>query len=1091
MSRQSLSVAPLLPSLLSTMVFEAPAFVRPPTDGSITLERIIDFHLDNNPSHPFAVLYDVHSRSQSTITYKQLAHAVHRAAHIINPGASIPQGTNIAIFISTDTIMYIALVLGAMRAGLVPFPISPRAQVQAVAHLCTKSGTSHVLAGGSPAINQLGDSLRDSLPHLEFTRLPSLEKLFPGHTNLANDLDLFPELSPTRPDSVLAILHSSGSTALPRPIPQHQRGLFKNIVNQPITWMYSESGTRVGTMALPTFHVIGLANQCINPLFVGYTQTLFAPSSSGVPAVPTPTTTLQAMSDTQCGYLFAAPAFLEVWSRDEKALSELRKLKCVTFGGASLSTHIGSTLVNNGVPLHCGYGSTELGGITAPYHSTSSSPYPLKQNLDPLDWAYIRFSDQVEIKFEPVNDSEDTRELVFISTSTHEPFELNTEIGGRSAYRTKDLVVRHPSNLDLWRVVGRLDDQIVLLNGEKTNPVPMEAEIVQSPIVQGAVMFGRERNQTGVLIELVNDLKINHTEIVEEIWPYIERANQTSPTHSRLTRDTIIFTRPAEPLPRTPKGAIARAPGLKAYEKEIEEMYNALEKGVVVGSGAEVVWEDVMQVRRWVKERVEGVLRKEVDAEGDLFQQGMDSLSVTMLSRILRGAHDQMDQQTIFDNPTIQQLAGALIRLHSGEQASVPAVHDQVRSMIQKYDSYSTREPILLEARSNVKERVLVTGTTGGLGSHLLFALLQSEKVEKIWALNRGSKEEVIARQKLSFQDKLLDVGLLESKRLSILEADLEDKFLGLDGPVYQEINQSVTAIIHCSWQVNFNLSLQSFEPSILGARNLLDLAFDALTPPRFLFTSSVAAAGPAYSGKLLQEEYLGLDDCAGSIGYGQSKLLTEKLLESARSAGLETCIVRLGQLTGDERSGAWSPTDWVPSMIASSVSVGCLPATTGSVSWLPLDVAAQSIIDACIARSALLPPVIHCSHPRPVEWSHIINLFAGALESRTEGKQVFSIVSFREWSERVRSAASAFRGSDTDRNRRFPSTKIQTTFDSIERAGNEVRGEDKEVEAGGTARLSSIRAEELSRNLRDVPRIGKEHVERWVGYWENTGLFV
>lgn len=111
--------SPATTSLLPAMVLETSSFVRPPTDGSISLERIIDFHLDNNPNHPFAILYDVHSRSQSTLTYKQLAHAVHRVAHLLNPGANIPQGTNIAIFVSADTIVYIALVLGAMRAGLV------------------------------------------------------------------------------------------------------------------------------------------------------------------------------------------------------------------------------------------------------------------------------------------------------------------------------------------------------------------------------------------------------------------------------------------------------------------------------------------------------------------------------------------------------------------------------------------------------------------------------------------------------------------------------------------------------------------------------------------------------------------------------------------------------------------------------------------------------------------------------------------------------------------------------------------------------------------------------------------------------------
>ena len=49
--------------------------------------------------------------------------------------------------------------------------------------------------------------------------------------------------------------------------------------------------------------------------------------------------------------------------------------------------------------------------------------------------------------------------------------------------------------------VGRADDVIMLASGEKTVPAPMEGIISSSPFVQGVLMFGRERNQVGVLVE--------------------------------------------------------------------------------------------------------------------------------------------------------------------------------------------------------------------------------------------------------------------------------------------------------------------------------------------------------------------------------------------------------------------------------------------------------------------------------------------------------------------------------------------------------------------------------------------------------------
>ena len=43
----------------------------------------------------------------------------------------------------------------------------------------------------------------------------------------------------------------------------------------------------------------------------------------------------------------------------------------------------------------------------------------------------------------------------------------NTKEGEFDAYATGDLVVPHPTVPGLWKIVGRLDEQIVLSNGEK------------------------------------------------------------------------------------------------------------------------------------------------------------------------------------------------------------------------------------------------------------------------------------------------------------------------------------------------------------------------------------------------------------------------------------------------------------------------------------------------------------------------------------------------------------------------------------------------------------------------------------------------
>ena len=70
------------------------------------------------------------------------------------------------------------------------------------------------------------------------------------------------------------------------------------------------------------------------------------------------------------------------------------------------------------------------------------------------------------------------RALRVLSRSCQSPPDIpfpvtNTKVGDQDAYATSDLVAPHPTQPGLWKIVGRMDEQIILSNGEKTNPVPL------------------------------------------------------------------------------------------------------------------------------------------------------------------------------------------------------------------------------------------------------------------------------------------------------------------------------------------------------------------------------------------------------------------------------------------------------------------------------------------------------------------------------------------------------------------------------------------------------------------------------------------
>jgi long-subunit acyl-CoA synthetase (AMP-forming) len=118
----------------------------------------------------------------------------------------------------------------------------------------------------------------------------------------------------------------------------------------------------------------------------------------------------------------------------------------------------------------------------------------------------------------------------------------------------------------------------MLASGEKTVPGPMEHTIAAHPFVQAAVMFGRERNQVGVIVEPTaahvfdpSD-KAALTEYRNAIWGVVEDANRVAPTFSRIFKEMILVASPSKPLPRTAKGTVVRKAAIALYESEIDEV---------------------------------------------------------------------------------------------------------------------------------------------------------------------------------------------------------------------------------------------------------------------------------------------------------------------------------------------------------------------------------------------------------------------------------------------------------------------------------------------------------------------------------------
>lgn len=95
-------------------------------------------------------------------------------------------------------------------------------------------------------------------------------------------------------------------------------------------------------------------------------------------------------------------------------------------------------------------------------------------------------------------------------------------------------------------------------------------------------------------------------------------------------------------------------------------------------------------------------------------------------------------------------------------------------------------------------EIILLTGSTGSFGSHILAHVLSTPGVARVFAMNRRSdNRELLTRQTSAFEERGLDVSLLQSERLLLLEGDLHEEKLGLSSKIYDEVNTSISVYTH------------------------------------------------------------------------------------------------------------------------------------------------------------------------------------------------------------------------------------------------------------------------------------------------------
>ncbi|KAI1744667.1 hypothetical protein F4680DRAFT_233212 [Xylaria scruposa] len=992
-----------------------------------TLPQIVDKLAAEKPEYVYGVwpvAQNSYSAGVQTITYAKLAKLVNHLAFWLVKQLGPNKQCEVLAYLGPNDVRFTALILAAMKTGHRMFLTSPRNSPIAHRKLFSSLKCETLITPDPTHPPTL--AIAEAVGTCQVLTIPTLEDLLSSvQTVYTKNKELNRSLSDT-----LCIIHTSGSTGIPSPLNWTQETALRHIEagsrKHPDGLSSVDSffhGKRV-LSTLPPFHGAGLLQHLLYSIPFG--------NITVIPAATGPIVTAQgvvdALKQTPADVAVMVPSIVSELCQSPALLDYCAKnLQLILYIGGDLPQAVGDHVASK-VQLRCWWGASEVGMpqqlIVPDLKSYQSS------------WHYVRFHPCAGATFDKVNDG--LYELVIKRNEENIHTQTSFTISGfeqLKEYRTRDLFEPHPHVPDTWSWRARADDIIVFLNGEKTNPVSMEQHIVASNpnLISGAMVIGAQRFEAGLIIEpAAKHGAISTAEqasLIERVWPSIDEANGSAPAHARIDKSLILVA--AQPFIRAGKGTIQRAATLLQYAVDIDKLYaNADIATVLYGdddgmsSAPSMEATNVNRVIRLIEKTVYDITGvSEMSDTISFFDYGMDSLQALKLVRRIRkvfgGAN--LALSTVYQNPTARQLAMAMLSSSnslpndSDDQKAIEQLLVTYRDLVQDIPKITSE---LNKAKEGLID-ILLTGSTGTLGTSILNSLLGRPNIRHVFCLNRGA-DGGRAAQYERFTASNLGTGVLDS-RVTFLRADLTDPRLGLDEKTYEALRARVGILIHNAWPVNFNLPLMAFRPLLVGLVNLFKFAADARSHAvRTYFISSVSAVSgvdidAAAPGEVVPDESKAISNPLMN-GYARSKLLAELLCNyAARYIRVHVAILRIGQVAGStvQHGALWNRSEWLPSLVMSSLlRLESLPDSLGprfsEVDWVPSDLLGAVVADLVLA----VPDTSYSDHaqvfnvrnPNVVPWSSLLPVIKEV--AKDDLSQATQIVPSSTWLARLQESA-------------------------------------------------------------------------------------
>lgn len=369
-------------------------------------------------------------------------------------------------------------------------------------------------------------------------------------------------------------------------------------------------------------------------------------------------------------------------------------------------------------------------------------------------------------------------------------------------------------------------------------------------------------------------------------------------------------------------------------------------------------------LEKLVCETWKDILNKNLSPEDNIFDFGIDSLSIIRCQVKLSNYINVIDIQRFYKYPIIRDFC--------------ENIHKALKEKL-NFDELLNLKEINFQKRLtkiNNKGNVILLGATGYLGIHLLNELIKNKKINKVFCIVRGINYNERLRAKYNYFFK--DNNIMEyNKKVIVLNGAIEEENFGINVEELKKLSLKCSRIINAAAIVKHHGNYSDFEKvNVQTVKNIINICKQYNVVLEHISTISISGDGG--DGEFNENNFF-IGQNFQINPYIETKFLAEKcILESIKLDGIQANIYRVGNLTWRYSDGLYQKNildNGFFMRLKNIISLKAYPEGIKNINveMTPVDIAAEFII-SLILNCKEINKIYHIYNPNKVQFNKIID---------------------------------------------------------------------------------------------------------------------